>query len=287
LPRCVTYTKMKQKKELLIIGLILVTGVLVYQLLFGKLFPYSPVIIGLEKHEFSNTYIYTQKGVRFDEFESIDSLIPPIEKFHELKYLSKPRIFLFADSLSYLRHSPSRARFCVFYNSRLFVTPWALREAMRGEISLETYLTHELSHSLLHQHSGFVRASKYPKWLLEGIAVYSSNQMGTTFYPSKSETYQLIYSGNFMLPEYFKTRREDKVELDINNKIAFMYSEFACIADYLITSRGKERFLIYMKKLIKKTNNDKIFREVYNTDFKGFLEEFQQFVADEQNPINN
>lgn len=278
---------MKQKKGLLIIGLILLTGALVYQLLFGKLFPYSPVIIGFEKHEFANTYIYTQKGVRFDEFESIDSLIPPIEKFHELKYMSRPRIFLFADSLSYLRHSPSRARFCVFYNSRLFVTPWAMREAMKGEISLETYLTHELSHSLLHQHSGLVRASKYPKWLLEGIAVYSSNQMGTTFYPSKSETYQLIYSGNFMLPEYFKTRREDKVELDINNKITFMYSEFASIVDYLIISRGKERFLIYMKKLIKKSNHDKIFRQVYNTDFKGFLEEFQQFVADEQNPINN
>ncbi|MBE0676414.1 MAG: hypothetical protein IH591_17295 [Bacteroidales bacterium] len=278
---------MKQKKGLLIIGLVLLTGVLVYQFLFGKLFPYSPVIIGFERHEFANTYIYTQAGVVFDEPESIDLLIPPIERFHEINYLKKPRIFLFADSQSYIRHSPSKARFCVFYNSRLFVTPWAMKEAMNGDISLETYLTHELSHSLLHQHSGFVRAGRYPKWLLEGIAVYSSNQMGTTIYPSMSETYQLINSGNFMPPEYFKTRRERRARPEVYNSITFLYSEFACIVDYLIESRGKEKFMIYMKRLIKSRNHDKIFEQIYSTDFESFLEEFRQFVADNQNPINS
>jgi len=75
----------------------------------------------------------------------------------------------------------------------------------------EIYLKHELSHSLLHQHSGIIRAGKYPAWLLEGIAVHSANQMGTSCYPSKKETYNYIRKGNFMPPEYLKQRRKTKL----------------------------------------------------------------------------
>ncbi len=275
---------MTLKKKIIIAGLSVLIGLVIYLFLFGRLFPYSPVIVGFEKHEFTNTIIYTQKGVPFDDYEKIDTLIPPIEKFHELKYLRKPKIFLFSDSVSYIRHSPSKARFCTFYNGRLFVTPWALKEAMNGEISLEIYLTHELSHSLLHQHSGLIKASRYPKWLLEGIAVYSSNQMGTSFYPGKSETYKLIQSGNFMPPDFFKTKDEDKIKLNVENRIPFMYSEFACIVDYLITKYGKDKFLVYMKKLISDTDHDKIFKQIYEIDFDKFLTDFKEHVCKTENP---
>lgn len=271
-------TSMTRKKKITLIGVLVLIGLMIYLFLFGKLFPYSPIIIGFDKHELTNTIIYSQNGVSFDDYERIDTLIPSIEKFHELVYLTKPKIFLFSDSISYLRHSPSRARFCVFYNSRLFVTPWALKEAQNEKISLGIYLTHELSHSLLHQHSGLINASKYPKWLLEGIAVYSSNQMGTSFYPSKNETYQLIQSGNFMPPDYFKTKNEDKIKLDAENRIPFMYSEFACIIDYLIIQFGKEKFLIYIKKLTKDNDHDIIFRENYGIDFKQILIDFKEHV---------
>ena len=254
------------------------TVFIIYSFLFGKLFPYSPIIIGFEKHEQSNTIIYTQNELLFDDFEKIDTLIPEIEKFHELEFLRKPKVFLFADSMSYLRHSSTRARFCAFYNGRVFVSPWALREALNGEISLEIYLTHELSHSLLHQHSGLLHAAKYPKWLLEGIAVYSSNQMGTSFYPDKNETYRLMQSGNFMPPDYFKTKKEDEIELDVEYRIPFMYSEFSCIVDYLIESYGKDKFLIYMKSLIKDSDHDEVFRQTFDTDFDTFLSDFKEFV---------
>jgi hypothetical protein len=250
----------------------------IYTFFFGKLFPYSPIIIGFEKHELTNTIIYTQKGVLLDDYERIDILIPPSEKFHDLEFLTKPEIFLFSDSTYYIRHSPSKARFCAFYNGRLFVTPWALNETLQGEISLEIYLTHELSHSLLHQHAGLIKASRYPKWLLEGIAVYCSNQMGSSFYPSKSDTYRMINLGNFMPPDYFKTKNEDKIALKVENRIPFMYSEFACIVDYLIANFGKDKFLIYMKSLIKDKDNDKIFKEVYKVDFDKFIIDFRQFV---------
>ncbi len=269
---------MTRMKRIAFIGIAVLAVLTAHLFLFGKMFAYSPVTIGFEKHELANSIIYTQRGVSFDDFERIDSLITPVEKFHDLKYLKKPEVFLFSDSISFIRRSLSKARFCTFYNGRIFVTPRALREALRKEISLEIYLTHELSHTLLHQHSGLINAAKYPKWLVEGIAVYSSDQMGTSFYPGKSDTYSLIRAGNYMPPDFFKTRKEDGIRLNVENRIPFMYSEFGCMVDYLISSYGKERFLIYMKSLIKKHDHDKIFLQTYGINFDEFLMNFKEHV---------
>jgi hypothetical protein len=278
---------MKRKKKINIIGLLVLIGLVTYLFLFGKLFPYSPIIIGFEKHELTNSLIYTQKGVSFNDYERIDTLIPPIEKFHDLKYLAKPKIFLFSDSISYIRQSLSKARFCAFYNGRIFITPWALKEVQSEKISLDIYLTHELSHSLLHQHSGLINASRYPKWLLEGIAVYSSNQMGSSFYPSKEDTYFAIAQGNFLPPFDFKTKREDLVKLDVKYRITFMYSEFACIVDYLVETFGRAKFILYMKSLIRSNDHDKIFKQIYGVDFDKFLIDFRQFVVKACNSKND
>ncbi len=271
---------MKNKlKYSIAIGFILILGLVVYSFLFGKLFPYSPLIIGFSKKELTNTIVYVQKGAEYPDLKIIDSLIPNVEKFHEWKFLKKPRIFIFKDKNSYYKRSISKARFCAFYNGDLIISPWALKEAENGEISLEIYLTHELSHCLLHQHSGISRAYNYPEWLLEGIAVYSANQMGTSWYPSKKETYDYIQKGNFMPPEYFKTKNEDRIKLDVQYRITFMYSEFACIVDYLIEKFGKEKFLSYMKELTTISDHDKIFKKIYGIEFGHFITDFSESIT--------
>jgi len=50
-----------------------------------------------------------------------------------------------------------------------------------------------------------------------------------------------------MPPKYFKTGKEDDIKLEVKFRIAFMYSEFACIVDYLVTTYGKDKLLQYMK----------------------------------------
>jgi len=269
---------MTSLKKIAFAGLSLLSALLIYSFLFGKLFAFTPVITGFEKHELTNVILYTQKGIIVSDYEHIDTLLPPVEKFHELSFVKKPGIFLFSDSISYIRHSLSRARFCAFYNGRVFVTPWALEEAKNGKISLEIYLTHELSHSLLHQQTGLLRASRYPKWLVEGLAVYSSGQMGTTFYPGKDETCCLLKEGNYMPPAFFKTKKEDSIRLDVEYRNTFMYSEFGCIVDYLVSSYGKEMFLTYMKRLLTDSDNDRVFRQVYGKDFSTFLDAFRSYA---------
>lgn len=269
------------KMKKIIIGIIIVVfGFVCYLFLFSKLFTYSPIIVGFAKHERTNTIIYVQKGTDYNDFTRLDTLIPAIEKFHDLKFIQKPEIFIFRDSLSFIKRSFSKARFSAYSSGRLIISPWALKEDQQGKISLEIYVRHELSHVLIFQHKGIFAELKYPKWLLEGIAVYSTNQMGTSFYPSKDETYHDIAQGNFLPPFDFKTNREDKIKLNVKYRITFMYSEFACIVDYLIVNYGKDKFLLYLKSLIKSNDHDIIFKQIYGIDFDKFIKDFRLFVAE-------
>ena len=254
----------------------IITGFICYLFLFGKLFPFSPVIIGFSRHELPNTVVYVQKGAVYNDFQKTDSLTIPVEAFHELKFRRKPELFIFRDSMAFIRRSPSRARFCAFSSGRLIISPWALREADEGKISLSIYVRHELSHVLILENKGLFSELHYPKWLLEGIAVYSSHQMGTSFYPGRDETYKAIADGNFMPPFDFKTRREDRVKLEVKNRIPFMYSEFACIVDNLVADYGRAKFMLYMKGLIKSNDHSRIFKEIYGMDFNTFIKEFRQ-----------
>jgi hypothetical protein len=272
---------MISKMKKIIIGIIIIiVGLIGYLYLFGKLFPFSPIIIGFTKHELTNTIIYIQKDADYNDFTKIDTLIPSIENFHDLKFNPKPAIFIFRDSLNFIRHSFSKARFSAYPTGRLIISPWAIKEDQQGKISLEIYVRHELSHVLLMQKMSYLKAYQYPKWLMEGIAVYSTNQMGTSFYPGKDETYHAIAQGNFLPPFDFKTNRENKVKLNVKYRITYMYSEFGCIVDYLVGNYGKARLLLYMKSLIKDNDHDKIFKQIYGVDFDKFLINFRQFVTE-------
>lgn len=271
----------KKKIKLSVFGVLLILfGIFTYELLWGKLFPFAPVVIGFTNHEMPHSNIYVQDGAEFDDFERIDTLLPIVEQFHELEFLYKPKIFIFRDSSSFMQRSLSKARFCVYPNSRLFISPWALKEANEEIISLEIYLRHELSHSLLDQNAGLIQAYRYPQWLMEGIAVYSTNQMGTSFYPSKEETYNDIADGNFLPPLDFKTKREDNTTLHVKYPIAFMYSEFACIVDYLVLRFGKPKLLLFMTKLLNNSDNDEVFMEVYHVEFSTMIYDFKNHVVE-------
>jgi hypothetical protein len=132
------------------------------------------------------------------------------------------------------------------------------------------------------QYMSYLKAYHYPQWMMEGIAVYSTNQMGTSFYPSKEETYHDIAEGNFLPPLDYKTDKEDKVELNVKYPIAFKYSEFACIVDYLVATYGKEKLLIFMKKLFKNSDNDEVFKEVYNIELSKVIQNFKQQVSENE-----
>ena len=81
-----------------------------------------------------------------------------------------------------------------------------------------------------------------------------------------------------MPPEYFKTNKEDQINLDVQYRITFMYSEFACIVDYLIEKYGKEYFLSYMKELTNNSNHDMVFKNVYSIEFGKCIQDFRESI---------
>ena len=275
---------MKKKSKYFALALFLILFiVIIYMLLWGKLFPYSPIIIGFDKYELNNTIIYVQQGAKFNEFTRLDTLTKSVESFHELKFINKPKIFIFKDNESYYQRSVSKARFCAFSSGALIISPWALKEDKKGIISLDIYIKHELSHILIYNYNGFLGEFRYPSWLLEGLAMFSVNQMGTSFYPSIEDTYKAIREGNFMPPEYFKTNKEDEININVKYKIAFIYSEFGCIVDYLVKTYGKEKFIKYIKALLEENDNESEFRKVYSRDFNEVISEFKEYVNKTKN----
>ena len=119
---------------------------------------------------------------------------------------------------------------------------------------------------------------RYPKWLMEGIAMYTAEQMGTSIYPSKSQVYELIREGNYFPPQFYKTNQEEDIQLNVENRITFLYSEFACIVDYLIERYGEEKFHQYMTGLFTTTNHDEVFKQVFQIDFADFQNKFVEYI---------
>ncbi len=265
---------MNKHKKIFIIFIVVFIGIICYSFLFGKLFPFSPIVIGFNKHEFNNTIIYVQNGSNFNNFNIIDTYTSSVESFHKLKFLKKPVIYIFSNNDTYFSRTITKARFYAYPNGSLVISPWAIEESKKGIISLEIYIKHELSHVLLYQNMGLIAAYYYPQWLMEGIAVYSTNQMGTSWYPDKKQTYDIIKKGVYFPPYFYKTNKEDELKPNIENPIAFMYSEFACIVDYLIEKYGKDKFYKYMNSLFTNYNHNDSFKKIYNTDFNTFLADF-------------
>lgn len=252
---------------------------LVYELVWGKLFPFSPVTLGFHCQELTHVVVCSEDDNPFGGFEWADDLVGGVEKFHELQFRSKPRLFFFSRRETYARRSLSKARVCAFYNGAVVVSPWVQREDSEGLLSLRVYLTHELSHSLLYQNMGLSSKLGYPRWLMEGVATYSSNQMGTYLYPSREETYALIKSGNWMPPEDYDTAREDAIALNVENRMPFIYTEFACIVSDLITRYGRSAFLGYLKRLLEDPDHDAAFQASFGVGFEEYLAGFRERVV--------
>ena len=84
-----------------------------------------------------------------------------------------------------------------------------------------------------------------------------------------------------MPPEFFKTKKEDRINLNVKHRITFMYSEFACIVDYLIEKYGKDKFLSYMKELVNNGKSDKAFKEMFGVDYSQSIQDFKRSVIQE------
>ena len=79
--------------------------------------------------------------------------------------------------------------------------------------------------------------------------------------------------------------RKSKIKLDLKNSISFIYSEFACIVDYLIVTYGKEKLILYIKKLANNPDNNKEFKKIYGLEFSKAIQNFKNIVNANKKPM--
>lgn len=283
-----------KKKIIYTIGSILI-ALIVYHSLWGLLFPLSPIIIGFDQKEFNRATIYYRKGIDISKYTMIDSLTEEVESFHRLGFKKKVKIFIFDSDKEFAKRTGINTRFVTTPPyGRIFVSGKAEKEIQEGKIHMDVYLKHELSHSLLQQHMSFYRSQYYPGWLLEGVAVYSSNQMGVDGYFTKEETFSKIRDGYFLNPDDWSTtllkpQSENVKNFPVTNKYWFIYSEFGCLVDDLIKNYGKERFLQYMTDLLKEKDDKKEFQRIFGIQHNEYVNDFKHRIeskSERENPMN-
>jgi len=274
---------MRRKKNIaytIVLILIILTS---YHFLWGRLFPFSPIIIGFEQKEFDKAIIYYRDGVTdITKLFIIDKLINEVEDFHQLKFKKKVKIFIFNSDVEYRKHTGMKTRFMMLpFNGRIFVSGKAKKESEEGKIHLLVYLKHELSHSLLAQNMSLYHSFHYPGWIAEGIAVYSANQMVVDVYLTKEETFDKIKSGYFFNPDDWGTmikRKKSVFEFQMPNKYWFIYSEFACLVEDIIQNYGKDKFLQYMTEVLEKKDDKKVFLSVFGIKFNEYVDGFKNRI---------
>jgi hypothetical protein len=254
----------------------------IYELLLGRLFPFSPLVVGFSRQEYGSFVVYHHGQPESSQLAYLNEVLAVEEQYHGMAFRSKPEIFLCRDDREFQRLTGGKAKF-IAINGRLFVTQRAQADAREGKIDLRTYLTHELSHCLLQQHMTFLRPLKMPRWLFEGTAMDCAAQVGVGVYPAKAAVYDAVARGVFCEPADFGTYLEGEkgtaLSCPITNKSAFYYSEFGCIVEFLRSRYGTQRYQAFLTDVVESRtlNVERSFETVYGTKL---AEEITRFKAE-------
>jgi len=272
---------MKQHKKYIRNGMLTAFFLLlVYLFLFGRLFPFSPIIIGFEKKEFDKAIIYYHQTDNLNEFLSFNDVIEGVERFHRMKFKKKVKIFLTESDKEYKRYTGTTARFVTQpIEGRIFISNRAKTEYRNEKIQFYTYLEHELSHSILYQNMSFIRSLSYPTWFMEGFAMYSAKQVGTDGYYSYQQTKEKISEGYFVKPEDWGTiiskKGESVINCKLENKYWFIYSEFALIINDLVIQFGEDQVIDFLEKSLHETDFYKLFNTTFGQSFNDYINDFK------------
>lgn len=279
------------KRVLLIVVPLLCVMFPAYSLARGHLAPFSPWVVGFQYRDFERARVYYHSGTDIEAFAHIDRLVGEVEAAHGMRFPRKVEIIVSSSDTEHERLASTRARFQVMpLYARLFVSRRAQEDAKAGKIHMDVYMRHELSHSLLFQNMTLVNSLRCPDWLLEGLAVYTSNQRGWDGYFTKDEVAQNMRQGYFLHPADFILkpwkRATELRSFPLANKYWFIYSEMACLIEDLIQTRGQDTFRFFLDGVMKDGDAYACFARVYGESFETYAAAFRErMLASGSKPV--
>ena len=254
-----------------ILGITIVLAV-IYHLLFGRLFPWSPIQLGFKRVHFAGAVvILPQKAALPEELENIADVLAETEQFHQLQFQKPVKVVLPETHTQHTRFSSARALACALQSGTVvFLSPNIPREN-RNRADL---LKHELSHALLFQHAGLIGSFRLPEWFREGIAIYYGNPrdgfVGEAFSKAAVDD------------EYFfniLNAKEEIRKIPLNHRYRFLHSEYRCFMEYLVEMYDIDTVREYMKALLKAPEEERpLFRQVFDVQLQEVLDTFSEDV---------
>jgi hypothetical protein len=274
--------KRRIKRLVATVACLLIITAISYMSLWGRLVPYSPLVVGFERKTFEQATIYYHHGQILPEaIDSVCEFMSDLESLHALTYQRKVDVLFCSSEDEEKRFGGTTVRAITYAPyGRILISEKLRRESCAGDKPFADFLKHELTHSLIDQNISVYRLLRFfPSWLNEGLAVCSANQFGRGGYCSREEVIVLLRQGHFYKPEWFagplRRTPEEAKAFPVEDRMYFAYSEYGMIVDDLIRTYGRERFQKYLHALLRTGSHDEVFQQSFGLPFDQYLEAFR------------
>lgn len=255
-------------------------AVLIYHAGWGRLMLFLPWAPGFDRVEHSRAVVLFHPDARSAALgvaSGIDDLVVQVGCFHGLTFRMRPEVFVTSSEAEYQRISGGSARFRTMpVRGRVFVSPRAMSQSETGEIHVDTYLRHELSHALVFQHLGWSGMLGLPPWFEEGLATLSSNQMGVDGYFNQEQVIAWWKLGRSVPPSQYQSHWQDSdatMLLPDGERFFFLNAQYALLLDDLIARHGRPKFQSLLNRLMRGEDMEKAFQSEYDTSTDSYFAE--------------
>ncbi len=278
-----------------VIGAAAVAAVLLYAVLFGPLFAFSPVKFGFNELSLARCSVFYPLGTTPDPaYAKLDDLIGEVEKFHRLSFSRRVRVMVCASDSQYGRFSraggsastmPTGTVICVRPSIAATTYPPSL-DHRDGRLKLlppsnpanrdlQSFLKHELSHAILYQNTTLWKAAKIKRWVEEGLAIYSGN---SAHYYGGKDLQTLAIGDKF----WFDLLDEDAepVGIPADIKHYFSYGLYGSFVAFLIETYGDEKVLTFIHDYIHApADEEKLFLTTFGISLPDAVERYRQDLS--------
>lgn len=251
---------------------------LILLFLFGPLFPWSPVKIGYTQLKSEKAIVIIRDPGRLHpSYSRVTGIMKELERQHGLEYKKPVKIIV---CLSDKGRMSEMGRFLLWMSGyavggaaletgdALFINHAKMLSGKRNE---EEYIRHELSHSLLQQNTGLLKARRITlqHWVSEGTATY----FGGPVYMAAEE-----FRRQFKEKELIYNERGGDIYSNLEPlEPKFNYTMYKYFIKHLIDSYGFERFQKFLRLYIRDPGrNREIFQKVFGVELKKALLRFEQ-----------
>ncbi len=233
---------------------------LILALLWGPLFPWGPKL-GYVKENHNKVVLIAKDKSDFASISNIDQIIKDEEDFHGLAYKHKVKIIFVENRREWKRFMPyltfSTGGATLQAGNTIYINKTKIDE---HNSNMDGYIKHELSHEILYQNCGFLKAYTMFRqlWLEEGIATYHG---GPHDYYANKEEFLKIFKDKNLKPSDNPLLLFDNLK-EQGGK--FSYTVYRYFFEYLSDNYGSDRLHSF---ILKYSKNPKYFEQDFEKNF--------------------